>query len=162
MCVCERTSYLSQSVISNRMKACIMIKNIFVHILTIYRSAILFLRHLHIILKNISYHIDFRKLFKHIAYHKASFTPLSSLTTPTIGVTCLLLCAVSEHEGFLLGLSQSPADSVERITSWFHYFLWMFFLGIAQLSKYSCHMLILFGSGWHSGEHSHVSGLRLS
>lgn len=60
--------------------------------------------------------------------------------------TSLLLGVLSGFEGFQLGLEQSPADSVERITSWFHCFLWTFSLGIAQLSKYNCHMLIHFGS----------------
>lgn len=61
---------------------------------------------------------------------------------------------------FVQGLHQSPEESVEKMTSWFHGFLWTFSLGIAQLSKYNCHMLCCVCC-WHPGEHSHGSGLWL-
>ena len=64
------------------------------------------------------------------------------------------LCSV----GCKVFCSNSPTDSVERITSWCQCFLWTFSPRVAQLSKYNCHMLILFGSVWHSGEHSPVTG----
>lgn len=64
---------------------------------------------------------------------------------------------VSGLEGFLVGLQQSAAESAEGITSWFHCCLWTVSLGITQLSKYNCHMLMLYSSQWHYREYSHVS-----
>ncbi len=78
-----------------------------------------------------------RKSLRNNAYLKRNFPQLTSLSKLTRVIIFLLLG---------VGLEQFSADSVERITSWFHYFLWTFSLGIAQLSKYNCHMLIRFGS----------------
>lgn len=84
-----------------------------------------------------------RKSFRNNVYVQPECLQLFRLTKWTKAIISSLPDVVS---GFALGLKRSPADSVERITSWFDCFSLGFLLGIAQLSKYNCHMLICSGA----------------
>lgn len=61
----------------------------------------------------------------------------------------------------MLGLSQSPPDSGKNDSPGFTVFFLTFSLGIAQLSKYNCHMLIHFGRDGIPWLNSHAGGLWL-
>lgn len=64
-------------------------------------------------------------------------------------------------KAFLCLASHSRHQTVERMTPRFHCFLLTFSLGIAQLSKYNCHMLIHFGRVAILWVNSHAGGLWL-